>query len=230
MDENPALNRDLPDRTNPSPQKSLGTWLGLLFSLFGMLLIRQAIRLIFPAGGVVAVSVRESIFLASACALLLLVTRIEKLPLTSVGLGTWRGWTSVGWGLVMSVICSGVALVFIRLTNLGKGPTAATLGELPIWLVTVIVFRAGIVEELFYRGYAIERLQSLGLGRWVAAIIPLVVFSVAHWTGGATNILAAAALGGVLTLFYVWRRDLVANIIAHTLVDFIGNVVPRLFS
>jgi membrane protease YdiL (CAAX protease family) len=152
----------------------------LLFSLFGMLLIRQAIRLIFPAGGVVAVSVRESVLLASAFALLLLVRRIEKLPLTSVGLGTSRWWISVGWGLVMSVICSGVALVFIRLTSFGKGPTAAALGRLPLWLVTVIVFRAGIVEELFYRGYAIERLQSLGLGRWAAAIIPLVVFSVAH--------------------------------------------------
>jgi len=28
----------------------------------------------------------------------------------------------------------------------------------------------------------------------------------------------------------LWRRDLVANMIGHGLVDFIANVVPRLFS
>jgi membrane protease YdiL (CAAX protease family) len=229
MDETAALNRDLASSANPSSLKSRSTWVGLFFSLFGMLLIRQAIRLITPAGGVVAVTVREAIFLASAGALLL-VTRFEKLPLTSVGLGTSPWWKSVGWGLVISVICAGLALMFIHLTGFGKGPTAAALGRLPLWLVTVMVFRAGIMEELFYRGYAIERLQSWGLGRWAAAIIPLAIFSVGHWTGGAANILVAAVLGGVLTLFYLWRCDLVANILAHVLVDFVGNVVPRLFS
>jgi len=36
-------------------------------------------------------------------------------------------------------------------------------------------------------------------------------------------------LGAVLTLFYLWRRDLVANMIGHFMVDFIANVLPRLF-
>jgi CAAX protease family protein len=230
MDETAALNRGLPASASPSPLKSRSTWVGLFFSLFGMLVIRQVIRLISPAAGVVAVTVREAIFLASAGALLLLVTRLEKLPLTSVGLGTSRWWKSVGWGLAISAICAGLALGLIHLTGFGKGPAAAALGRLPLWLVTVVVFRAGIVEELFYRGYAIERLRSLGLGRWASAIIPLAIFSVGHWTGGAANILVAAVLGGVLTVFYLWRRDLVANILAHVLVDFVGNVVPGLFS
>jgi uncharacterized protein len=229
MDET-ALNHGLPASARPSSPKSRSTWVGLFFSLFGMLLIRQAIRMIFPAGGVVAVTVREAIFLASAGALLLLVTQLEKLPLTSVGLGTSPWWKSVGWGLVISAICAGLALGLIHLTGYGKGPAADALGRLPLWLVTVVVFRAGIVEELFYRGFAIERLQALGLSRWASAIIPLAIFSVGHWTGGAANILIAAVLGGVLTVFYLWRRDLVANIFAHVLVDFVGNVVPRLFS
>jgi len=40
----------------------------------------------------------------------------------------------------------------------------------------------------------------------------------------------ALALGAILSGFYLWRRDLVANMIAHFLVDFIANVVPKLFS
>lgn len=47
-------------------------------------------------------------------------------------------------------------------------------------------------------------------------------------SGGPVNVLVAFTLGGILTLFYLWRRDLVANIIAHFLVDFIANVVPRM--
>ena len=92
----------------------------------------------------------------------------------------------------------------------------------------VVVFRAGFVEELFYRGYAIERLRSLGWPRAAAAIVPLVIFSLLHYSGGPVNILIAFILGGILTAFYLWRRDLVANIIAHFLVDFIANVAPRL--
>jgi uncharacterized protein len=58
----------------------------------------------------------------------------------------------------------------------------------------------------------------------------LVIFAVGHWTGGAANILIALVLGGILAGFYLWRRDLVANMIGHFLVDFVGNVLPRLFS
>ena len=33
-----------------------------------------------------------------------------------------------------------------------------------------------------------------------------------------------------MTLFYLWRRDLVANMIGHGLSDFLGLVLPRFFS
>jgi membrane protease YdiL (CAAX protease family) len=62
----------------------------------------------------------------------------------------------------------------------------------------------------------------------LAAIVPLLIFAGMHYPGGLMNVVVAFTLGGVLTLFYLWRRDLVANIIGHFLVDFIANVVPRL--
>jgi CAAX protease family protein len=102
--------------------------------------------------------------------------------------------------------------------------------KLPLWLITLIVVRAGVVEELFYRGYAIERLRMIGLGPFWSVTIPLVIFSLGHWSGGAANILIAVAAGIILTGFYLWRRDLVANMIGHGLVDFVANVLPQLFS
>ena len=75
-------------------------------------------------------------------------------------------------------------------------------------MITAIVFRAGVVEELFYRGYAIERLQMIGLGRFWSVAISLVIFSLGHWSGGAANILIAFAAGLILTGFYLFRSDI----------------------
>jgi hypothetical protein len=35
-------------------------------------------------------------------------------------------------------------------------------------------------------------------------------------------------VAGILALFFIWRRDLVANMIGHWFVEFIGNMLSRL--
>jgi len=37
------------------------------------------------------------------------------------------------------------------------------------------------------------------------------------------------AAGAILTGFYLWRRDLVANMTATGWLDFVANVLPKLF-
>jgi len=174
--------------------------------------------------------VKETLLWMSAGALLTIIRRGERLPFSSIGLGTSRWWKSILWGLVIAVVCGVVGGVLAALTGYGHGPGSAAFEKLPLWLITLIVLRAGVVEELFYRGYAIERLQTVGLKPAWAAGIPLVIFALGHWTGGAANILIALALGAILSVFYLWRRDLVANMIGHGLVDFVANVLPALFS
>jgi uncharacterized protein len=102
--------------------------------------------------------------------------------------------------------------------------------RLPLWLITTTVFRAGVVKELFYRGYAIQRLRMIGLGQFWSVAVPLVIFSLGHWSGGTANILIAFVARLILTGFYLWRCDLAANMIGHGLVDFVANVLPKLFS
>ena len=46
-----------------------------------------------------------------------------------------------------------------------------------------------------------------------------------HWT-----VIFALALGAVLTAVYLWRRDLVANMIGHFMIDSISVLLPRFFS
>src|SRR5438093_9260435 len=173
---------------------------------------------------------KETLIWVSAAALLVIIRRGEHLPLRSIGLGTARWWISILWGLVIAFVSGAIVGVLAYLTGYGHGLGSATFEKLPLWLITLIVIRAGVVEELFYRGYAIERLRMIGLGPFWSVTIPLVIFSLGHWSGGEANILIALAAGIILTGFYLWRRDLVANMIGHGLVDFVANVVPRLFS
>ena len=83
---------------------------------------------------------------------------------------------------------SAVAVGLVALTGFTGGETGKAFDKLPTWLLSLIVLRAGVVEELCYRGYAIERLHALGRPRWVAAGVPLLIFGVGHWTGGWANI------------------------------------------
>jgi membrane protease YdiL (CAAX protease family) len=206
------------------------SWLGLFLSLFAMVVIRQAFVFFVPEITFAAAILKETLIWASAAALLVIIRRGERLPFRSIGLGTCRWWKSIAWGFVIAVVSAAVAGGLAHLTGYGNGPGSAAFEKLPLWLITLIVIRAGVVEELFYRGYAIERLRMIGLGRFWSVAIPLVIFSIGHWSGGAANILIAFAAGLILTGFYLWRRDLAANMIGHGLVDFVANVVPRIFS
>jgi uncharacterized protein len=218
------------DEAAAAPRISPVTWIGLFVSLFGMLLVRQVVNYVWPTSTITSSIVKELGMWVIAVVLLVIVRCGEGRPFSSIGLGTVRWWKSILWGLVIAVICFGVAGVLIALTGYNGGEAGKALGKLPLWLITLIVIRAGAVEELCYRGYAIERLQTLGLPGWLSAAIPLAIFGVGHWTGGWANIVIALALGGILAVFYLWRRDLAANMIGHFLVDFVGNVLPKLSS
>lgn len=209
------------------------TWLGLAIALFGMIVVRHAVLYFSPTLTVSAAIWSESLMWVCIVAVCLIIRRGEKLPFSSVGLGTSRWSKSLGWGVVLTVgiiVFGSIADLIAVLTHYQPNEFARQLTRLPVWLLTLTCVRAGVGEELFYRGYAIERLQALGLSRFWAAAIPILIFSVGHWTSGWQNVVTAFIVGSVLAAFYLWRRDLLANMIAHFLVDFIGVVVPRLFS
>ena len=219
-----------PEQPSVPTKVSKATWAGLALSLFAMLAIRQVFVFFVPETTFGSAVLKEVLIWVSALALIVIIRRGEHLSLRSIGIGTAHWWKSILWGFVIASVSALVIGGLAALTHYGHGPGSAAFEKLPLWLITAIVFRAGVVEELFYRGYAIERLQLIGLGQFLSVAIPLVIFSLGHWSGGAANILIALAAGLILTGFYLWRRDLVANMIGHVLVDFVANVLPKLFS
>jgi len=205
------------------------TWLGLFISLFGFIALRLAFRGLGVSHSITADVWREVAVWSMAALLIVLVRFGEGLPLSSIRLGTapWR--QSIRHGATLTGLCGVTAYIVIMFTGYGRGPGSAAFNKEPIWFATLTVIRAGIVEELFFRGYAIERLKSIGCGRVLSAAIPLAIFAGTHWTGGIPSIIIALVVGTVITLFYLWRRDLVANMIGHTVSDFLGLVLPRFF-
>jgi len=219
------------DRSLPQPTRIRPiTYLGLFIALFGMLISRQFVNYCWPHPTVTSAIAKEVGMWLVAILLIVIIKLGEGLPLSSVGFTTARLRKSLLWGLLIFVICMVVAGVLVALTHFNGGESGKAMGARPPWLTTCIVIRAGVVEELCYRGYAIERLHALGLPRNVAAIVPLIIFGIGHWTGGWANIVIALALGGILAAFYLWNRDLLANVFGHFLVDFFANVLPKLFA
>jgi membrane protease YdiL (CAAX protease family) len=162
-----------------------------------------------------------------AAVLLWIVKAQEQLPLSSIGVQFDRLARSLTRGLALGVVLLVVTVgLYLLLPKVGLhvGDSKRSLFQPSLWVVALVALRAGIVEELFYRGFAIERLKSLSASSWVASLVPLVAFAAAHYRQGPGGIVAAAILGGLLTVFYLKFRDLVANMTAHFLVDFVLNV------
>lgn len=204
------------------------TTVGLTIALFAV----PAISLLFKLAGFTkadssAVVVRELIILALCGALLWIVRVGEELPMSSIGLKRQPIGQGIIWIVGVMVLfagvlflCLGVILPALGLTyGSGSGPAVSPL------VTTLVVARAGIVEELFYRGYAIERIGSLTGSPVLAATIPLIIFAGAHFSQGAAGVLIALCVGAAATGIYMWKRNLVILIVAHFLLDFIPNVI-----
>src|SRR5689334_17620597 len=145
------------DLTPSRPAASRFTWIGLLIALFGMLIARQTIFAVFHSLTVAATIWRESLVWSCAVLLILIVRYGEHQSLRSIGIGTCSIVRSIAWSFVIAFACLLVGFGIALLVHFNGGRSGETLAKLPLWLVFLVVVRAGVVEELFYRGFAIER-------------------------------------------------------------------------
>ncbi len=213
------------------------TYLGLALALFGvpfLIFIFQSQVSPGPYSNQFVIAKELSIFALTGI-LLLLITKGENLGLDSIGLHNRNWGKSILWGLIGTVIAIAALAILLFIFSkvgikFGEGGEGARYKNVSLWVMTLVVLRAGIVEEICYRGYVIERLEKM-TGNWIVYfLIPLILFGAFHYKQGIGGIIIAFVAGAILAVLYIKRRDLKANIITHFLVDFLPNVLLPLFS
>jgi uncharacterized protein len=196
---------------------------GLLVALAGPPLVATASLWFSPARPSAVASMVGQLSLWGLAAAVLAITRFwERLPLSTVGLRA-GAWSSIVLGIVGALallyVATPLGVWLVQQLGLpGFEAGLSKLRELPLAALMFAAVTAGVVEELLYRGYAIERLTSLTGSAGVGALLSLCAFSLAHlpfW--GATSALFTFVAGAFLSVLYLWQRNLVSNMLAHTI-------------
>ncbi|NLG65385.1 MAG: CPBP family intramembrane metalloprotease [Actinobacteria bacterium] len=161
---------------------------------------------------------------ACALALLAVVRRGERAPLSSLGfkpITVGAALLAVGIGVALSLLVP----LLSTLANLVI-PAPAEGGVLdaarnPAWLLLLGVLTAGFTEEVLFRAYPLERLGPAGRFPLVGFLVGLAVFTVIHAGGwNAAHVIGVVLpLGAILALLYLWRRQIWFVIIVHTVID-----------
>lgn len=155
------------------------------------------------------------------------VLAIERRPLSSVGfrkIGAVSGIAAVIAGILLVAGISVIyALVFPWLHLKMNTREMNSLLTTPFAYRVALVTRAAVAEELLFRGYPIERIIELTGNRWLAAGVSWAAFTYAHLGFWGWAQLVVAGYGGlILTILYLWRRNLGANMVAHWIGDGAG--------
>jgi membrane protease YdiL (CAAX protease family) len=153
---------------------------------------------------------------------------VEKRTITSIG---WKKLTiktvfvAIGLGFVLFIVFGFANVVIQKLGLELNQEIAKMISSKSIPVLFLLVLRAAVVEEVLYRAYAFERINELTKSKWVAGLVPLIMFMLVHLSWGIGHLLFIFVAGGLLTLMYVSKRNLALNIIAHFTVDVIALAV-----
>ncbi len=207
----------------------------LAASGLGIALGLPALAILGSHGEILLSDVAAAVLLSLTPWLVLIwILLVERRTLADIGLRR-PGWSSIGFGL------AGIAVNLA--ISLGMGAVGAALGwhEVqsalmtrllagPGWFLVLMVGNGALLTEIAFRGYAIERLGTLLGGRFglaAAAQIGLttLLFIVSRGPGHGLVWLIDDI---VFSVFYLWRRDLGACLIAHAVPNVVASTLVAL--
>jgi uncharacterized protein len=171
----------------------------------------------------------------SVLVLFAIATGWERVPfLPSVGFRPLQrpDWIFIA---VLVVITAAMAVALAAIRPALSGTNAAQLHQVesaPFGLRLALVISAGICEEILFRGYALERLQLFTRNIWTAGLVGTVLFTLAHAPryGFQPDLIGVFVIGAILSIVYIWRRNIAGCIALHWLIDGFGVLLVPVFA
>ena len=121
--------------------------------------------------------------------------------------------------LVISII---LKLAGVNNTSIKKDDILRALHQNKI-LIVLIPLRAGITEELIFRGYLLPRLTVFTKKIWVSICISSAIFGILHISYGTLGqVIVPLCMGILFALHYYKYRNLKIVIAGHFLWDFVS--------
>ena len=203
-------------------------WVGIIVVLGSEFLIRN----VFLPSQANEIHVRNAIIIEWLILFLLLIywiPRVEKKSLESIGFGNFK-WRHLWAGILVFVLAT-VALIVsgIVLEANGLEPIRSLQPVLKTYNFFTLIglFLTGtILEEIFYRGYLIERLSNLLGRRWLAGMISWIAFTLVHLKFfGLGPTIDVSILSAALVLLYLKERSIWPCIVAHGINNLLSYLV-----
>ncbi|MFI5320893.1 MAG: CPBP family intramembrane glutamic endopeptidase [Myxococcota bacterium] len=178
-----------------------------------------------PGGNEAAFVVEIAAFVLSAL-MMWLARAKQNLSWAELGLARPKLLPTAGLtGLGLVAVAAGLAACLGAFHLLGLSYGEGDGVERPMWLLTAMIVRAGVVEELTFRSIAIDHTASLTGSKTLGWLLPMLLFGLLHFSQGLTGIIIATVTGGIITALYLWKRNLWANFAIHFIVDFVPNIL-----
>ncbi|HSM70377.1 MAG TPA: type II CAAX endopeptidase family protein [Anaerolineales bacterium] len=160
-----------------------------------------------------------------AIALLILVKYGEGRPYSSIGFSPItikEGLLAIGIGIVLSISVPLLTLLASQFLPSAEDGSILDATVQNSWQMLLLgVLTAGITEEIIFRGYLIERLQELTGRPLIAVGVSVLAFALPHilnWN--VTHVLGVVLpLGLILSWLYLWKRNILFNMIVHVVID-----------
>jgi membrane protease YdiL (CAAX protease family) len=143
----------------------------------------------------------------------------------------WLTWQALG----LAILTTATLLIVLSAYVSARGKFASASAEqiklqqslfcLPLAQRCFVVVTAAVTEELLYRGYAIGIGQHLLGSVWLACVLSVAVFTLAHLRMGLANLVPVFACALAITLLFTVTNNLWSCIVVHAILDGIAVIV-----
>jgi membrane protease YdiL (CAAX protease family) len=202
--------------------------IGLIFILGSEYILRDAFISKTSSGFQIAIAIAVE-WVVALFILLFWIPKVEHCRLDSIGFRKFRLryiWISIVAYIVYVLISAGLEPVLKSAGMQSLRDISPALKDYGFPLLFGLFLTGTFVEEIFYRGYIIERVTELTGRKWVAGIISWLTFTLVHLRFfGVGPTLEIAIIAIIFVILYIKAKSIWPAIIIHGINDIFGFLI-----